>query len=82
MTYNTNTIRIARVLRRLDPELTAYDAVLIARQTYAPVQVLSRGCDPRLYLSGRLERVPDHHSWSSLGEIMWRALKIRARLGI
>lgn len=82
MTYNANTVRVASILRRLDPELTAQDAVAVARHVYSPVKVLSRGCDPRPYLSGRVDRLPDHHSWYSLGEVMWLALKIRTRLGI
>ena len=82
-TNHTNTVRVAHVLRRLDPELSASDAVHIARHTHWPVRVLCReSSDVRLSLAGRLDRLPDHHSWSSLGEIMWRALKIRARLGI
>lgn len=82
MTNQSNAIRVAAILRRLDTELSAYDAVKIARQTYSPVKVLSRGDDPRLYLSGRIDRLPEHHSWYSLGEIMWLALKIRDRLKI
>lgn len=82
MTNQSNAIRVATILRRLDPELSASDALYVARQTYAPVKVLSRDCDPRLYLSGRIDRLPEHHSWYSLGEIMWLALKIRDRLKI
>lgn len=84
MTINhTNTVRVAHVLRRLDPELSASDALAVAQHTHFPVRVLCReSSDVRLSLSGRVERLPDHHSWSSLGELMWRALKIRARLGI
>lgn len=79
MNNRTDTIRIAHVLRRLDPELTAHNAVHIARHVYSPVRRPSLRSDPRLYLSGRVDRLPDHHSWYSLGEIMWRVLRILDR---
>ena len=75
----TNTYAIASLLRRLDTGLSAYDAAYIARQTYGPVKVLSRGSDPRLYLAGRLDRLPDGHSWYSVGDLMWRAMRILRR---
>lgn len=77
MENNANSIRIASLLQRLDPELSASDAEYVAKHIYAPI---GSGYDPGSWLAVRLDRKPDHHTWGSIADLMWRARKILSRI--
>lgn len=71
-----NTVQIARILRRLDSELSADDAEYVARHVYGPI----RTPDPQGWLAVRLDQKPDHHTWGTIGDLMWQAWRILQRL--